>query len=146
MIKEKIPKFFSFDIINICITIISFIALFGFWNDLNDRKKILYVILPIIFIFLFVNLIKYFISVRKFYGQYDDLFKKYQALVQNYEKNISELKQIKYNNEILSDFINKTMMVLVIYNDMTEQEKVIARADIIKKFVKNNLEGGSDNE
>ncbi len=146
MNKEKIPKFFSFDIVNIIITIISFIALFSFWGNLKDEERILFIVLPIIFIFLLVNLIRYYLSVKEFYKKYENLYERYQALIQNYKENMFELKQERYNNDVLRDFANRTLTVLITYNDMTKEERKTIKADIISNFISGSQKGGDDNE
>ena len=55
MQKESNPNFFTFDIINIILTVIPFIAIFSFWNKLDDLEKILYIVIPFIVIILIVN-------------------------------------------------------------------------------------------
>lgn len=146
MRKEKIPKFFSFDILNVCITIISFIALFSFWGKLEDIERFIYIVIPIILVFLLVNIVKYCMQVNKFYKKYSDLYNNNQGLIQNYKDNKAELKQEKYNNIVLREFVNNTMAVLILYNDLTKEERKTITKQIISKFVNNNSKGGDRNE
>lgn len=146
MQKESLPKFFSFDIINIIITVVSFTAIFSFWTKLDDKEKLIYIVVPCAIIILIVNLIKYYIQVKKFYQKYEDLYNNNQALALNYKDNVKELKQTQYNNEVLRDFANKTINLLVIYNDMTKEERNVLRKELISNFIKGNIEDGENNE
>lgn len=146
MQKEKIPKFFSFDIVNVCITIISFVALFGFWNKLEDSQKVMYIVIPVIIVFLIANLIKYCSQVKRFYKKYNDLYDNNQGLIQNYKDNKQELGQEKYNNLVLREFANNTIMALISYNNMTKEERKEMTKTIVSNFVNKNSKGGIDNE
>lgn len=146
MKKENIPKLFTVDIINIILTVIPFIAIFSFWNDLKDIEKIFYIVIPFIIIILIVNVIKYCIKVKKLYKKYEELYNNNQALAQNYKDNVNELKQEQYNNEILRDFSNRAINLLLVYNDLTKEERSILRKELISKFINGNIKEGENNE
>lgn len=138
MQKEKIPKFFTFDIVNAFLTVVPFIAIFGFWEKLKDSEKIMYIIIPAIGLFLLVNVIRYCHQVKKFDLAYDKLYENNQALAENYKKNIQELKQQEYNNQILREFSKNTMAVLITYNDMTKEQRNDIKQKIISDFIDKN--------
>lgn len=146
MKKENIPKLFTVNIINIILTVIPFIAIFSFWNDLKDIEKIFYIVIPFIIIILIVNVIKYCIKVKKLYKKYEELYNNNQALAQNYKDNVNELKQEQYNNEILRDFSNRAINLLLVYNDLTKEERSILRKELISKFINCNIKEGENNE
>lgn len=146
MQKESIPKFFSIDIINISITIISFVAIFSVWNKLNDQERLLYVVIPCIIIILIVNIIRYCIQVKNFYKKYEELYINNQALSLNYKDNVRELKQEQYNNEALRDFANKAINLLLVYNDMSKDERSVLRKELISNFIKGNIKDSDNNE
>ncbi len=146
MQKESHPKFFSFDIINIIITIVSFIAVFSFWTKWDDKERLIYIVVPCVIIILIVNLIKYYIQVKKLYKKYEELYNNNEALALNYKDNVKELKQAQYNNEVLRDFANKTINILMVYNDMTKEERNILRKELISNFIKGNIEEGENND
>lgn len=146
MQKESLPKFFSFDIVNIIITIVSFIAIFSFWTKWDDKERLIYIVVPCVIIILIVNLIKYYIQVKKLYKKYEELYNNNEALVLNYKDNVKELKQTQYNNEVLRDFANKTINILMVYNDMTKEERNILRKELISNFIKGNIEEGENND
>ena len=146
MRKENIPKLFTVNIINIILTVIPFIAIFSFWNDLKDIEKIFYIVIPFIIIILIVNVIKYCIKVKKLYKKYEELYNNNQALAQNYKDNVNELKQEQYNNEILRDFSNRAINLLLVYNDLTKEERSILRKELISKFINSNIKEGENNE
>lgn len=146
MKKENIPKLFTVNIINIILTVIPFIAIFSFWNDLKDIEKIFYIVIPFIIIILIVNVIKYCIKVKKLYKKYEELYNNNQALAQNYKDNVNELKQEQYNNEILWDFSNRAINLLLVYNDLTKEERSILRKELISKFINGYIKEGENNE
>lgn len=142
MQKEKKPKFFSLDIVNVCVGAISFIALFSLWGKLADKERFIYIVFPIAFLFLLVNMIKYYLQVNKFYTKYSDLYDNNQGLVQNYKDNMAELKQEKYNNAVLREFVNDTLAVLISYNNLTKEERSKVTNKIVSNFVNSNSKGG----
>lgn len=146
MKKENIPKIFTVDIINIILTVIPFIAIFSFWNDLKDIEKIFYIVIPFIIIISIVNVIKYCIKVKKLYKKYEELYNNNQALAQNYKDNVNELKQEQYNNEILRDFSNRAINLLLVYNELTKEERSNLRKELISKFINGNIKEGENNE
>lgn len=146
MQKEKKPQFFSFNIASVIIGIVSFFALFGFWNKLDDLDKIVYIIVPTIILIFIVYLVIYCKEVKRFYNSYSKLYDNNQALIDNYKNNKIELTQEKYNNDVLRDFVNNTMVVLMTYNDMTKDERLSLRKEIVSKFINRDSNGGSDNE
>lgn len=146
MQKENIPKFFSFNIINIILTVIQLIAIFSFWNDLTDSERLFYIIVPFIAVMLIFNTIKYYINVKKFYKKYEELYNNNQALAQNYKDNIKDLKQEQYNNEILRDFSTKAINLLLVYNDFTKEERTELRKQLISNFINGNTKEGETNE
>lgn len=146
MKKENIPKLFTVNIINIILAVIPFIAIFSFWNDLKDIEKIFYIVIPFIIIILIVNVIKYCIKVKKLYKKYEELYNNNQALAQNYKDNVNELKQEQHNNEILRDFSNRAINLLLVYNDLTKEERSILRKELISKFINGNIKEGENNE
>lgn len=146
MQKESNPNFFTFDIINIILTVIPFIAIFSFWNKLDDLEKILYIVIPFIVIILIVNSIKYCMKVKKLYKKYEELYSKNQALAQNYKDNIMELKQEQYNNELLREFSNKVIGLLLCYNDLTKEERTNLKKEIITNFINGKTKEGENNE
>ena len=146
MKNENIPKIFTVDIINIILTVIPFIAIFSFWNDLKDIEKIFYIVIPFIIIISIVNVIKYCIKVKKLYKKYEELYNNNQALAQNYKDNVNELKQEQYNNEILRDFSNRAINLLLVYNELTKEERSNLRKELISKFINGNIKEGENNE
>lgn len=146
MQKENIPKFFTFDIINIILTVIPFVAIFSFWNKLTDCEKLFYIIIPFVAAILILNTIKYCINVKKLYKKYEELYNNNQALTQNYKDNVKDLKQEQYNNEILRDFSNKAINILLIYNDLTKEERAELSKQLISNFINGNTKEGEINE
>lgn len=146
MKKEEIPKFFSFDIINIIFTVISFIALFSIWNKMTDLQKVLYIVIPFIIVTFIINFIKYYIKVKNLYKKYEELYNNNQALAENYKDNVRELKQEQYNNEVLRDFSQKTINLLLVYNDLSKDEQKNLRKDLITNFISGTKGIGDNNE
>lgn len=142
---EEKPKFFSSALFNILVTIISFLALFGFWEKLEDSEKLLYIVVPAIIIFFVGNVIIYYRKVSDLYKHYKKIFDNNQALSQNYKDNQILLKQERYNNEILRDFVNNSMSLMVVYNELSKEERTELKKAITSKFV-NRLEGESKSE
>lgn len=56
------------------------------------------------------------------------------------------MKQAQYNNEVLRDFANKTIDILMVYNDMTKEERNILKKELISNFIKGNIEEGENND
>ena len=44
------------------------------------------------------------------------------------------------------DIKNRTLTVLITYNDMTKEERKTIKADIISNFISGSQKGGDDNE
>lgn len=146
MKKEEIPKLFSFDLINIIITIVSFIALFSFWNEMSDFQKVLFIVIPFGIVTIMINFIKYYIKVKNLYKTYKKLYNNNQALAEIYKENIRELKQEQYNNEVLRDFSQKTIDLLLVYNDFSKDEQKKLRRELITYFISGTKGKGDNNE
>ena len=146
MQKEKKPNFFSFNTIGLFIALVSFVALFSFLGKLEDIKKIIYIVVPIILLLIMANIIRYCRDVNKFYNSYIKLFENNEGLIQNYNSNKSSLEQEKYNNNVLRDFFKNTLGLLMVYNDLSKDEKINLKKDIMNKFLDNNKNGGKENE
>lgn len=144
MKKEEFPKFFSFNIINIIFTIISFIALFSFWNKMTDLQKILYIVIPFIIFTIIINFIKYYKKVKSLYTKYKELYNNNLALAENYKDNVRQLKQEQYNNEVLRDLSQKTINLLLTYNDLSKEEQKSFRRELVENFI-NGIKGEGDN-
>ena len=69
-----------------------------------------------------------------------------QALSLNYKDNVRELKQEQYNNEALRDFANKAINLLLVYNDMSKDERSVLRKELISNFIKGNIKDSDNNE
>lgn len=146
--KEDCPKFFSFNIFNIVFTIISLVALFGFWNKLSDYKKLIYLFIPSIIIIFVSNTIYYIIKVKSFYKKYEELYNNNQALSDNYKINVRTLKQEQCNNETLRSFSQKIINLLLIYGDLSKEEQTEVKKQIVTNFI-NEIAGkdiGDNNE
>ena len=135
MKKDGCPKFFDFSIIDIIVSVISFIALFKFWGLLTDLEKLFYIIIPFAVVMLIISIIRYCLKVRCFYDKYEELYNKYSALTENYKKNIEELSTQQYNNELLRDFFNRSISLLIIYNDLSEEERLNLKQHLIASFI-----------
>lgn len=81
-----------------------------------------------------------------FYKKYEELYINNQALSLNYKDNVRELKQEQYNNEVLRDFANKAINLLLVYNDMSKDERSVLRKELISNFIKGNIKDSDNNE
>lgn len=74
------------------------------------------------------------------------MYSKNQALAQNYKDNIMELKQEQYNNELLREFSNKVIGLLLCYNDLTKEERTNLKKELITNFINGKTKEGENNE
>lgn len=135
MKKEERPKLIEYRMIDIIVTILSISGLFRFWDILSDIEKLFYIVIPSIIIVVIINIIRYYLKVKHFYDKYDELYNKYYALAQNYNVNVCELKQEQYNNEVLREFSNRSVNLLMLYNDLKKEERNNIKNQLIEDFI-----------
>lgn len=138
------PRFWKLSMFTVIVSIGSFVALFSFWNDLDDLCRLAFVFC-IFVILLVINTCVYCYDVNKFYVEYEKLYENNKALSDNYCRNQMLLKQEEYNNSTLRDIVRTTLSLLVVYNDVSEERRLEIKNEIANSFI-NSLNGGEEYE
>ena len=141
--KEECPKFFTFNLFSMLISIISLLA----WLFVNiEVEWKIYIIVFIIAILLVVNTIIYYRNVRKFYKKYEKLYEHDNYIQELYQANREESDKLREHNNFLNYILKDILSLLYMYNDLYEEKRKEIREKIFDNLFDGYIRKEDENE
>lgn len=151
MNKLEKPKLFKQPVITTLGTILGILAIYNFFNGINDIIKIIISVIIALCVLIY-NIIIYCINVNKLYAAYEERIINHEALAEQYKLKNKELLE---KNELLKLYTSalfncyNVVFGLLMAKKQTDVEKIKDEqmANVLKEFTLiNYLNGGNKDE